>query len=300
MDFTGLNNGDSWIAAGGTGIEHVGHVDISIGVSNGDGLPTGGGCWEKYWTGVNSADGPFDHENITIPGGTDACTVFKHVKLITVSGGPGTVSGCQYKSTRLCPITGGASAYAATPSLRASYWTDGSSPYGFVYGLYDPGTGEVQTPSLGSIAHFDAYDGNWHSTFYQGQLNTIGNSDGFQREWWYGAYRSQGTGLSYRSSGGTLINSVQHNPGEANNFGSTGDWYARHARIVVIKGLAWCAFGNNSTFSTTTDLLVVEPTSWSNTSIHFNTHGTIPSGYNWMYVMDTSGNVNSSGLTTFS
>jgi hypothetical protein len=48
-------------------------------------------------------------------------------------------------------------------------------------------------------------------------------------------------------------------------------------------------------------LLVVEPTSWSDTTIQFNPHGTRPAGYDWMYVMKTDGNlVSSSGLTTFS
>lgn len=299
IDFIGLSNGDSWSTAG---FDHYNpstsgsHYTASIAVLMDDGLPIGGGCIETQIHGDNAnagggSDGPFFHLGINT-GDQIALTVFKHVKFLHLSGT--VASECQYKSTRLCTDINGA-AYGATPKLAASFFTSNATSGYNTPHYWREGGGETGVTRL---TNPQPWGGDWMCMWTQGALNSADNvADGIYREWAGGGYVYNNTALDLRDTMTEYFKSAQHNPGLANSFGSTGEWRVRHARVVTIAGLGWCAIGNASTFSACTDLLVVEPTAWSDTQITANTHGTIPSGYNWAYVMDTSGVlVNSSGI----
>lgn len=300
LDFVGLSNGLEWVDVVGTGNGHV--VASTSGVtSNADGIPMGGGCW------LNHVDLPdpngnewFPHESILIAGGSTAVTVFKHAKIQQIDNPATNVAARQYKSTRIMEAGSSSpdSDYGSTPRIGASAFDNNSiGPYVTPH-YWREGGGETNQVDDDTL---DLYDEQWHCNLTQVRMNSANNvADAIYREWWDGTYNANTSALDLRDNTSLTFHSVQHNPGMAEGFRGH-EWNIKHARIVVIKGLAWCAFGNASTFSACTDLLVVEPTSWSDTTIQFNPHGTRPSGYDWMYVMKTDGNlVSSSGSTSFS
>lgn len=313
MDFDGLSEGASWQTAGGTNAVATsgtyGRGTYTSRVTNTDGIDIGGGCWDVHIYGDtansgNTGDGPFLHEQINFTP-TDAVTVFKHLKIVHVSGpvpaSSTTLSkGAHYKDTRVGTTTSNMYGSTTGAKFAGSHWYGNAGSYADSFYWHENG-GNVALP-ITSADTFYPWDGEWYSAFMQGKLNSAdGVADGVMRSWADGIYITNLSNIDYRDNTSTLFQAVQHNPGASNGFGSTGEWIVRHARIVVLRGLAWCAFGNSATFSSCTDLLVVEPLSWSDTQITFDPHGTRPSGYNWMYVMKTDGTlVSSSGSTSFS
>jgi hypothetical protein len=304
LDFCDVQDGATWAEAGGDSIyqqaDDFGHGTATAEVTIADGIPTGCGSWEKHVLGDlandgSNSDGPFHHEQLDIPP-TDAFTVFKHVKIEHVAGLDAFNNpGAQYKGTRVGVATD--ELYQSTPRLAGSAFTsDGETGY-FAPHWWRQGGDETVTGG-GSL---DIYDGAWRGTFMQGRLNSAdGVADALYREWWAGTYQADTSDLDLRDDMNLQWRGVQINPGLANAYGSTGEWIVRHARVVVLDGLAWVAFGNAATFSQCTDLLAVEPTSWADGQISFNTRGTIPDGYEWVYVMNTDGVlVSEAGLTSF-
>ena len=300
IDFASINNGDTPTQCGFDYYENWpsgAHFTSTCGGLTSDGLPVGGGCLEIIIDGDNTnsgstSDGPFWHMQI-YTGDQTAVTLFKHVKFIHVSG---TVSSaCQYKDTRLCTNTGG-NAYSATPKLAASTYTYNGTTGTTAPHYWHEGGGETD---FGVYPTLNLYDEAWHCNFTQGKLNSADNvADGLSRIWWDGTYKLNESTVDLWDTNTVRFKAIEPNPGLANSYGSTGYWQVRHARVVAIAGLAWCAVGNASTFAACTDLLVLDPSAWSDTQITADAHGTLPAGYSWAYVMDTSGTlVNSSGIT---
>jgi len=293
LDMIGRTPGEDWLSIGGDDIES-GSVGV---IYNLDGLPVGGGCYRSL-VNLPLTGGPeyFSHESINV-GSLDAVTVFKHIKVIHVSGTP--VEQPQVKGTRLCTSTGTTGAYGAIPRVADSEFTfvSGVTSTDLCQPHYWPSSTGSET-NFGGEA-FDIQKAQWISTFTQAKMNTsAASTDGFARVWMQGVnspFMGNATNLNIRNNTSIKFRSIQPNPGLANGYrGCVTD--VRHSRIVVLKGLAWAAIGNSSTFAGVTDLLVVEPTGWSSTSIPYNMRGTRPSGYDWYYVSDTGGNINSAGI----
>lgn len=312
IDFRNTNDGDTWAQAtgdsGGTfsftggnkGANTASRVDMT------EGLSIGGGNWYQEINNLAVNDEWFTHFGVDLPTGIKDITVFKHVKIDHTAGT--VVQNTQMKGTRV--ITNTSRDYASTtayPNVAGSHYLgpDNALGYGEITGLYHPSfSGAVEQAVSGRLSDTPAgmtAVGTWQCVLSQYAVNTaVGVADGLYRVWQKGIqYYNHSINLT-DTPATTEFRGVMFNPGMANGFGDGNSWRVKHARMVVLKGKAWCAFGNASTFASCTDLLVVEPTYWSDTSIGFNPRGTRPTGYNWMYVMNSAGTlVNTTGLTSF-
>ena len=304
LDFIGKSEGDNHIAAGFDDMD-TSEADATFSVTNTDGLPVGGGCWQATWDHEGSAGQPemFGHETFNIAE-TDTLTLFVHRKIVFDSP---MRNSSQLKQGRfLYDNTVAITEYTQASSVKGSLWFYDGTDQDYFQGLYSKGdsSGEFNVTGTGNEdgAGFpDQRNQQWQGMFLQGKMNSAnGVLDGVYRNWISGVYTHNRTDMDYRDDSTRKWKRVQPFPGYANAMGDA-DLTIRHARIVLIQSLAWVAFGNASTFSACTDLLVLEPTAWSDTEIIANVHGTRPSGYNWVYIMKTDGNlVSTSGSTSFS
>ena len=306
LDFRTTNNGDTWMqavsAGGGVGWANgTQYNPATLRVDMSNGIPMGGGC---ILTDANIALSQEFFTDHGIDINTKTFTVFKHTRLDLLDP-PNHTGILQVKGLR---TTCGVRDYAGIPRVHPSNYLGSDLAYGEPTGHYRAEwhiAEDINAPRDSDTPRPLA-NGQWHCQFKQVGLNTIQGdnatisaADAVYKHWMDGIMYFNESNLDLTDDPtNATFRSFLPSPGLANEMAGN-HWQLREARIAGFRGYGFVAFGNASTFAACTDLLVVEPTSWSDTAITFNPRGTRPTGYNWMYVSTTSRNINANGLTSF-
>lgn len=303
-DWTGLSQGDDWADAGwdvmgGNRGSDVTYSQIRTDVSV-YGMPT----WRTYVTGGET----FTHFGKNFSGSTGVtCMYLRRGDYIS---GTGSGDG-QIKSTRIgySGFTGageggdqygtrngqfssshfvgdGASAVSDGCFIAEHYW-DADVAGGGEQTIYTNDEGVSSWPA--------SANGSWHAFYDYVQMGTsqvASNAKHYLKV--DDAWMIQRDNLPvYNSSGFTYC---QPTPGYANAFDSTNwNWY--HSFVYIDNSRAFAVLGNASTWAACTLWLPIYLETWSDTQVTGNLFGlTIPSGFDWAFVMNSSGTM-SSGLS---
>tara|TARA_R110000868_G_scaffold31345_2_gene115063 strand:+ start:570 stop:1625 length:1056 start_codon:yes stop_codon:yes gene_type:complete len=310
-DWTGLAQGDNWADAGwdvmgGTRGNNVTYSQIRTDVTL-----YGSPVWRtRVEPGVGET---FTHfgKNLSAANGV---TVMYLRRGDYISNTGGSSGDGQIKSTRIgySGFTGsgdGGDQYGTRDGQFGSSHFIGNGAIGTSDGSYisehywdaDVGGGGEQTiltDEEGVTSWPPAGDGNWH--WYYDYVE-MGTSQGASNAKHYlrvdDVWMVQRSNLPVYNSGGFTY--VQPTPGYANAFadnGTTWNWF--HAFVYIDTSRAFAALGNASTFAACTRLIPLNLATWSDTRVTGDLNGlSVPSGFDWAYVMTESGSINSSGLS---
>lgn len=137
-------------------------------------------------------------------------------------------------------------------------------------------------------------DGLWHLMEIEVTNNTPGSTDGLLKIWVDNVMILDGDGMSCRNDISQHFNFMQHNPGWAGSL-TYNDWIGREARHYIDSSKCKTYLGNASTAAACTRKYLLPMSSHSSTGIVATDATNIPSGHDWVYVVDDTGTVNSSG-----
>jgi len=286
-DFLGGNIG------GNPGYEAYTYVDMAEGV--------GGGSW---FTLLDGGGDVFTHPGVFLPAGSDTCIcAFFHKMVPTTAGTDANGSG-QIKGTRVGPTGGntgasqggdmyayhyaqyGASHYSA--SFTDVNSTDGFDPVGH---WWASGGAENNVSATGTgIAMLNS---QWHYKETIHKLNTLGSADGIMINHTDGITHINASNLQVKYDAGEYLEYCQPTPGYTNGFlGNPMNVY--HSHIYIDNTMARAFLGNASTLAACTQRFYVGPSAWSTTDITATVEQ-IPTGFDWLYVSDSTNTINSSG-----
>jgi hypothetical protein len=299
--FTGLADGANYAAAG---MDFLGlnTTNAASQVRTDNGF-NNGPSWRTVVAG-NGTDETFTHWGVFMPAENDRVTCMFWRKMVRTGTGAGTG---QIKGTR-CGRAGsdtgpsdGNAMYSATPKW-ASSWYPNTTNINTALGAPDPHywTAGGSETNISRLTNEEPYllDGNhtWHYTYMQ--LNTIGSANGiFVIRHGKKLYLNNTT-QQIKSASSHYLDYCQPNPGYANTGFINCGFNVYHSYVYIDNSRAWAGIGDASTFSNCEGFIPIDLESWSDTEVVGNLGGLgLPDGYDWAYVMDASGNVNSSGMS---
>lgn len=256
---------------------------------------------------INATQGgqePFYHFGHSVPTGVREIFGAHWAKYDKVgSSGGGGLS--QIKGFRATPSTNYGDpnvGYSGSPNFAWSAWpsTTGNGSGGWPEGRYHNNGGTEFLTGGQQAEAFGIFDANWHYFENYYKFNTGGVGDGVAIVYVDNVLAYSATNLNVSTTSASEFRQVQYNPGLANGFANivTDVW---HSRCYLDRTRQHVALGNASTAAACTGFIPLglshADASWSDTQIIADAPLSIPSGYDWAYVMSTSGTRNSSGLS---
>lgn len=286
-------------------------------IVSGDGVGVGAKSLFKTIAGSGLADngGWFPHLGVTLPANTTQAYASFDIKIRpTLGTNPDITKGSlQLKGPRAGVYFGAGSDnqdnYNAQPHLASTLfikpngaWSSGGDSNGntsYAYAEQPPSPdidGDIGSGHVGTAAlypdNWSTWDG-WNHWEVYFKFNTAGSSDGEITYWVNGKQIQSYTAVNARSSSSQYLQYMTIWPGFAFMHGIDWDFFV--SRVYIDTTQARVRLGNASTLSACTNLFIVPSSSWASGSITANTAAK-PSGYDWVYVTNSTGETNVSGF----
>lgn len=260
------------------------------------------------WRTLNAGDGgeTFTHFGVHMPASNDRVTCMFWRKMVrTGSGsGQGQIKGMRAGSNGgSTGATEGNEMYNGTPKWASSDYIEvsditppfsGGNP---VPHYWVAGGSETNIEPVDSEDPVAVQDGDYHFLYHYMQLNTIGNANGIYVLRYGDTVHLNNTTQQIKSSAGHYIDYCQPNPGYAGAFDNCA-YTIYHTYVYIDNSRAWAGFGNAATYGACTGFIPINLSSWSDTEIVGDLGGLgLPEGFDYAYVMDASGNVQSASFS---
>jgi hypothetical protein len=262
----------------------------------------GGGSWMHGKPDNNSES--FTHFGHNLPAANNALYVSYWVKITRI--GTPTIPGgfWQYKGIRSGPRRGSdpiADMYQGPIYFNFSHYTPNdpldalSGPTAYTGCGEGCGTTTYPDPP-GSISDVQFINGEWHFCEIYYQMDDFGMANGLMQVRFDGTQHHNLTGLTIKTAPTDYLGYVQYNPGFAHDEDLAGAvWEGRYSRIYTDITRSRVFLGNASSLASCTGRFLLPPSAWSTTAITVTNATSIPSGYNWVYVSDSNGQINATG-----
>lgn len=212
----------------------------------------------------------------------------------------------QYKGARTGYRNGGTSTdpganYAAWPKYSwVMYFFGEGLPSNVPEALSGPqltvtdysNTSDTYNPPVSNVA---LLGGLWQYVEGYCRWNDIGEANGIAQLLMNGTQFVDISNSQRRFNVGESFQYIMYNPGFANDLSySIMDGYV--SRIYLDNTRARVFLGNASTLASCTRRFMLPPSAWSGTEITAGSATGIPSGYDWVYVSNSDGEINANGF----
>jgi len=306
QDFSGLADGANSAAAGLQWTSDTQSNPNTSRVISSDGIGGKALSMTKTASSTDGQDGFSPYLSVTLPANTQGVMVSFWIKFIkTTSGLPSAMY--QWKGPRAGifgttpsdPTTN----YQANPKLSSQTYVrpDGLWPAfpltdsgGFATGLWT----DAPLVLNDIYSHANPSSFNFYSTWIQRdtwlKFNDVGQANGEVNETINGDVIQNLTNLANRTSSGQWLNHVQVFPGL--QFLRNKNFEIRVSRISIDTTRARVFLGNAATLSACTGRYIVKPSAWASGSITATHAANAPTGYQWVYVANSAGEINTSGF----
>jgi hypothetical protein len=242
----------------------------------------------------------FPHHEFSLPG-VDYFRMSYRVRVERTTDDESGGTYFQIKGARSGPGSGGSGPkanYDATPWIGFSLVTYTPANDGDINvegHAVSPGGSDSTWTNNGNPSPPLMSDDLYHFIEFEKQLGTVGSNTDTERLWIDGILIAETTNKQIRTADTQHFNYVQHAPGFANHM-TYNDWLCWESRHYLDTTRAQAFVAQESTASAVTHKFLLPPSAWSGTGLTLDDADMIPAGYNYLYVMDEDGAINSGGF----